>query len=145
MGIYSGRHTISAREGRAFSDGEEILNMIKFEIKAEKIKVELPIVGRRTKSNKTVGIKYTGTITQYKKSSAFAKMIQEFKETGKDVYFDMQGVLEDPSSELGAERIVAIGCNIDSATLINIDIESDDVVKEEIPFTIEDVEIQQAI
>ena len=142
MGNYSGQDTISVKEGRAFMDGEELLNMIKFEIDAEKTKIEIPIAGRRTKSNKTVGLKLAGTIKQYKKNSVFGKMIEQYKDTGVDVYFDMEGVLDDPASGLEPERVVAKGCNIDSATIMAIDIESDDVIKEEISFTLEDYHIK---
>ncbi len=143
--MYDGRNTILAKEGKGFRDGDEVLNMIKFKIEVEKIKNELPIIGRRSKSNKTSGLKYKGTIVEYRATSTFAQMIKEYKETGIDVYFDMQGVQDDPSSGLGAERIVVKGCNIDGAVLMNIDIETEDSVKDEISFTFEDFDIIDAI
>ena len=92
---YNSSDTISAKEGRFFLDGEEVLNGIKLELDIEK----------------------------------------------ENTYLTGVAILEDKSSGRGSEKISLFGINIDSATIINLDAEGD-VIKDEIPFTIEDYSIQ---
>lgn len=138
------KQTISAKEGRGFINGEEIINGVKFELVVEKEKVEVKRLGNRVTGNKAVGMKVTGNITEYHATSRYAKMLKQYKATGEDVYFTLMGVVDDKGSGRGTERIVAYDCNIDSATILNIDAEGE-LIKDEVPFTAEDWDIQQTL
>ncbi|WP_300855446.1 phage tail tube protein [uncultured Clostridium sp.] len=138
---YNSSDTISAKEGRFFLDGEEVLNGIKLELDIEKEKVEIKRLGKRMTGHKSVGLSGSGTLTEYKATSKWSKMLQKYKDKGIDTYLTGVAILEDKSSGRGSEKISLFGINIDSATIINLDAEGD-VIKDEIPFTIEDYSIQ---
>lgn len=138
------KQTISAREGRGFINGEEILSGVKFELTAEKNKVEVNRLGNRIVGNKATSLKITGNITEYKTTSRYAKMMKQYKETGEDVYFTLQGVTDDKGSGRGTERVMAYDCNIDSAMILNLDAEGE-LIKDEIPFTAEDFDVPEML
>lgn len=138
---YNSSDTISAKEGRFFLDGEEVLNGIKLELDIEKEKVEIKRLGKRMTGHKAIGLSGSGSITEYKATSKWAKMLQKYKDKGIDTYLTGVAILEDKASGRGTERISLFGINIDSATIINLDAEGD-VIKDEISFTIEDYSIQ---
>jgi hypothetical protein len=139
--MYASENAISAKEGRFFLDGEEVLNGIKLELGIEKEKVEIKRLGKRMTGHKSVGLSGSGTITEYKATSKWIKVLQRFKDTGQDVYLTGVAIVNDKASGRGVETITIYGINIDSATIINMDAEGD-VIKDEIPFTIEDFNLQ---
>lgn len=61
-----------------------------FEAKFDKTKKELNILGRTGSGNKSNGWKGTGKITIYKNTSIFDELMERYKNTGEDVYFDIQ-------------------------------------------------------
>lgn len=138
---YESGNTISAKEGRFFLDGEEVLNGIKLEVEIEKEKTEIKRLGKRMTGHKSIGLSGSGTITEYKATSKWIKVLQSFKDKGVDVYLSGVAIIEDKASGRGSEKISLYGINIDSATIINMDAEGD-VIKDEIPFTIEDFSLQ---
>jgi hypothetical protein len=134
---YKSQNAISAKEGRFFLDGIEMLNGVKFELNIEKDKVEIKRLGVRMTGHKTTGMSGSGTMTEYHATSNIGIMLQRYKDTGEDVYLDGIAVIEDKSSGRGVERIAVTGINFDSAAIVNIDAEGD-VIQDETPFTIED-------
>lgn len=138
---YNTPDTISAKEGRYFLDGEEVINGIKLELTIEKEKTDVKRLGQRMTGHRTIGLSGKGTMTEYHATSKFAKVLQDYKDTGKDVYFNGVAVLDDKSSGRRTERVVLTGINIDSAAIVNLDAEGE-IIKDEIPFTIEDYYIQ---
>ncbi|HWR07099.1 phage tail tube protein [Sporomusa sp.] len=135
--MFGSQNTISAKEGRFFLAGVEMLNNIKLELTVEKEKVEIKRMGKRMTGHKTVGLSAAGTVTEYHATSNIGLLLQKYKDTGEDVYMDGTIVVEDKASGRGTERIALIGINFDSATIANLDAEGD-VIKDELPFTIED-------
>ncbi len=138
---YSTMNTISAKEGRYFIDGEEVLNGIKLELTVEKQKVEVKRLGKRMIGHRSIGLKATGTMTEYHATSKFAEMLQRYKDTGEDVYLNGVAILDDKASGRGKEKIALVGINIDSAKLISLDAEGE-LIKDELAFTVEDFYIQ---
>lgn len=134
---YGSKNTISAKEGRFFLDGVEMLNCIKLELTIEKDKAEIKRLGVRMTGHKTTGMSGSGTMTEYHATSAMGLLLQKYKDTGEDLYLDGIVVVDDVSSGRGVERIALTGINFDSATIANIDAEGE-VIKDEVPFTIED-------
>lgn len=134
---YNSKDTISAKEGRFFLNGVEMLNNVKLELTVEKDKVEIKRLGHRMTGHKTIGLGASGTMTEYHATSNLGILIQQYKDTGEDVYLDGIAVLEDKSSGRGIERITITGINFDSAVIVNLDAEGE-VIQDEAPFTIED-------
>ena len=60
-----------------------------------------------------------------------------YKDTGVDVYFDMQIINDDPNSDAGRQEIDLIDCNIDGGVLAKFNADGE-YLDEEMDFTFED-------
>lgn len=118
------------------------MQAINLEAKIEKTKSEVPILGRTGKGNKTTGWKGTGSATFHYNTSIFRQLLYQYKETGKDVYFDIQVTNEDPTSEAGRQTVILKGCNIDGGILTKFDVDAE-YLEEELDFTFEDWEMPE--
>lgn len=140
------RDTISGAMGAVYYtiDGNRKLGMQfkDLEAKMEKTKVEVPILGKMGKGNKSVGWKGTGSATLQYVSSDFRKKMVEFANTGKDFYFDMQVTNEDPTSAAGRQTVFLKDCNIDSIIIAKLDAD-ETTLEEEFDFTFEGVELPE--
>lgn len=113
------------------------MQMIDFEANQEKTKVEIPILGKTGKGNKAAGWKGTFKGTAHYNSSIFRELLLRYKNTGEDVYFDIQIVNEDPTSAAGRQSIILTGCNLDGGILAKFDADGE-YLDEEIEGTFED-------
>ena len=118
------------------------MQAINLEAKFEKNKTEVPILGKTGKGNKATGWKGSGSATFYYNTSIFRELLVRFKETGEDVYFDIQVTNEDPSSSVGRQTIILKDCNLDGGILTKFDADAD-YLDEDIDFTFEDFEIPE--
>ena len=66
------------------------MQAINLEAKIKKTKTKVPILGQTGKGHKAVGWEGTGSATFHFNTSIFAKLLEEYKDTGKDIYFDIQ-------------------------------------------------------
>lgn len=139
--LFRFKDTLNGAEGRAYAtiDGnvELLAYLKKIDAKVEKEKSDGKTLGRRMTQHKAKGSKGSGTMTIYYITSVFRKMMSEYIKTGKDTYFDIQVVNEDPTSSVGKQTVVLKNVNIDSVTVAKIDIDSD-ALDEEIAFTFDD-------
>ena len=103
----------------------------------EKLKTEVPILGRMSVGNKANGVKYTGSATIYYNTSILREILYHYKETGEDIYFDIQVTNDDPISSAGRQTIILNRCNLDGGVIALLDIDSE-TLEEEISFTFED-------
>ena len=87
-------------EGKRYN----FMQAINLEAKIEKTKSEIPILGKTGKGNKTTGWKGTGSATFHYNTSIFRQLLYRYKETGEDIYFDIQVTNEDPTSGAGRQR-----------------------------------------
>ena len=137
--------TISGKEGRAYlkldGNNEELFFAKKVEAKVEKAKSEVKSIGKRMTGHKTTGLNGTGSMGIYYLTPLFRSMVTQWKETGRDVYFDMVVENDDPESAAGRQTVLLLGCNIDSVCLAKLDGDSDDPLDEDIDFTFEDYDI----
>ncbi|WP_058303448.1 phage tail tube protein [Gorillibacterium timonense] len=137
---------ISGKEGRAFAVingvSEEMFFVKSLEAKIEKQKAEIKTIGSRRTQHKTTGWSGTGSMTIYYMTSKFRKLMQEYLETGRDTYFDIMVVNEDPSSSVGSQKIMLQNVNLNSVILAKLDVESD-ALEEETEFTFEGVAFVQ--
>ena len=92
--------------------------------------------------NKATGWSGSGSATFHYNTSIFRKLLQRYKDTGEDIYFDMQITNEDPTSRAGVQIVELIGCNIDGGVLAKFDADGE-YLDESIDFTFEDFKIAQ--
>lgn len=123
--------TINGRRYNAF-------NFIKFEAKIKKKKQKVPILGKSGDGNKSTGWEGTFDATIHYNSSIFRQMMADFKDSGKDVYFETTVTNEDPGSSAGRQTATFIDCNLDEMVLAKFDASSDDPLDEDISGTFED-------
>ncbi|MFD0588848.1 phage tail tube protein [Paenibacillus sp. GCM10027627] len=137
--------TISGKEGRAFvkinGNNEELFFAKTIEATVEKAKSEIKSIGKRMTGHKTTGLSGTGSMTIYYMTPLFRSMLQDFKNKGRDVYFDMVVENEDGASAAGKQVVHLMGVNLNSTILTKLDGDSDDPLDEEIEFTFEDFNI----
>lgn len=118
------------------------MQAINLEASIEKTKSEVPILGRTGKGNKTTGWKGTGSATFHYNTSIFRQLLYRYKETGEDVYFDIQVTNEDPTSSAGRQTVILKGCNVDGGILTKFDADAE-YLDEELDFTFEDWEMPE--
>lgn len=116
------------------------MQAINLEAKVEKTKTEVPILGQTGKGNKATGWKGTGSATFHYNTSIFRKLLYRYKETGEDIYFDIQIKNEDATSRVGKQTIVLKDCNIDGGILAKFDADAE-YLDEDLDFTFEDWEM----
>jgi len=81
------------------------MQAINLEANFEKNKTEIPILGKTGKGNKSTGWSGTGSATFHYNTSIFRQMMKQYKDTGEDVYFDIQVTNEDPTSSVGRQSL----------------------------------------
>lgn len=141
------KDTISASLAECFatigSRRYNLMQMINLEAKFEKTKTEVPILGKTGKGNKATGWKGTGSAKCHYNTSVFRQMMVDYKETGQDIYFDIQITNEDPTSTVGRQTIILKDCNINGGTLAKFDADAE-YLDEEMDFTFEDFSMPEA-
>lgn len=120
------------------------MQAINLEANFEKTKSEVPILGKTGRGHKSTGWNGTGSATFHYNTSIFRKMMEDFKNTGNDLYFDIQITNEDPTSDAGRQTVVLTGCNIDGGVLAKFDADNDDYLDEDMDFTFEDFKIPES-
>ena len=119
------------------------MQAINLEAKFEKNKTEVPILGKTGKGNKASGWKGTGSATFHYNTSIFRQLLLLYKDTGQDVYFDIQIINEDPGSRAGRQEIILKDCNIDGGVLAKFDADGE-YLDEDMDFTFEDAMMPSA-
>lgn len=136
-----GKDTMSAALAECFitigSRRYNFMQAINLEANFEKDKSEVPILGKTGKGNKANGWKGTGSATFHYNTSIFRQMMLDYKETGQDVYFDIQVTNEDPTTDVGRQTIILKDCNIDGGILAKFDADAE-YLDEDMDFTFED-------
>lgn len=118
------------------------MSAINFEAKFERTKTEVPILGKTGVGNKSTGWKGSGSATFHYNTSIFREMMLKYKDTGEDVYFEIQVTNEDPTSAAGRQTIVFVDCNIDGGILAKFDADGE-YLDEDIDFTFEDFKMPE--
>ena len=79
------------------------------EARFEKKKTEVPILGKTGRGNKSTGWSGTGSATFHYNTSIFRELMARYKNTGEDIYFDIQVTNEDPTSSVGRQTVILKG------------------------------------
>lgn len=119
------------------------MQAINLEASIEKNKTEIPILGRTGKGNKATGWTGSGSATFHYNTSVFRMLLKRYKDTGEDVYFDIQVTNEDPTSSVGRQTVILKDCNADGGILTKFDADAE-YLDEDMDFTFEDFEIAES-
>lgn len=119
------------------------MQAINLEAKFEKNKTEVTILGKTGKGNKASGWKGTGSATFHYNTSIFRQMMVQYKDTGEDVYFEIQITNEDGTSAAGRQTMILMDCNIDGGILAKFDADGE-YLDEDMDFTFEDFKMPEA-
>ncbi len=144
--VFDTKDAINGTEGEAFAtiDGQRysLFSAKKIESTIEKEKEDIKRLGSRMVGHKSGVMTGSGTMTIHYGSPAFRKMVKDYKKTGRDIYFDMQVMNDDPESSAGRQVVILKACNINSVTLALLDVDSN-ALEEEVEFTFDDFEIPE--
>ena len=137
------KDSISAKLAECFvtvgSNRYNFMQAINLEANFEKTKSEVPILGKTGRGHKSTGWNGTGSATFHYNTSIFRQMMEDFKNTGNDVYFDIQITNDDPTSAAGRQTVVLV----DGGVLAKFDADNDDYLDEDMDFTFEDFKIPE--
>lgn len=135
------RNAIHGAQGRAYVtiEGNRYLfaQLINIEARMDKTKTQVPIMGRVSKGNKATGAEFTGSATFHFNTSIFRKLLKRYKDTGEDIYFDIQVTNEDGSASVGRQTTILIDCNMDGGIIAALDADAE-YLEDSIDFTFED-------
>ena len=118
----------------------EFMQAINLEAKYEKTKTTVPILGKTGQGNKATGWKGTGSAKFHFNTSIFREIMQKYKDSGEDIYFDIQVTNEDPTSAVGHQTVILKDCNINSGILVAFDA-SGEYLEDNFDFTFDDFEM----
>jgi len=142
----NGRDAISAPLAECYITIEgnryNFMQAIDLEARMEKSKTEVPILGKTGRGHKASGWTGSGNASFHYNTSIFRELMYRFKESGEDIYFDVQIVNEDPTSAVGRQTIILKDCNLDSSVLAKFDADGD-FLTEDMGFTFEDFEMPE--
>lgn len=144
--IMNAKDSVSASLAECFVTIEgnryNFMQALNLEAKIEKTKTEVPILGKTGKGNKATGWKGTGSATFHYNTSIFRELLERFKNTGEDIYFDIQITNEDPTSAVGRQTVILKDCNIDGGIIAKFDADGE-YLDEDMDFTFESFEIPE--
>lgn len=145
--LLNAKDTVSAKLAECFITIEgnryKFMQAINVEANFEKTKTEVPILGKTGGGNKATGWKGTGSATFHYNTSIFRELLLRYKDTGEDIYFDMQITNEDPTSSVGRQTVILIDCNIDGGILAKFDADGE-YLDEDMDFTFEDFKMPES-
>ncbi|MEA4831570.1 MAG: phage tail tube protein [Oscillospiraceae bacterium] len=144
--VMKGKDAISAKLAECFVTIEgnryNFMQMINFEAKFEKKKTEVPILGKTGTGNKATSWKGSGSATAHYNQSIFRQLLLRYKDTGEDIYFEIQVTNDDPTSAAGRQTLVFVDCNTDGGILSKFDADGE-YLDEDIDFTFEDFKMPE--
>ena len=109
-----------------------MLNAKEFEAKAEVQTAEVPILGKLINGRKATGMALSFSMTVYKCSDMFDKLIVEYKKTGRLPVFEIQVGSSDMATSIGASRKIYRDCVIDGEVLLSMFDASGDFIEQTI-------------
>lgn len=119
-----------------FPDGRKMnmMHIITLNIKSEKEKKKLRVLGMIQSNDKSLGTNHSATMTCYDITTEFREWLIKYEDTGEDLYGTMDVISCDPTSSTGRQSITYYDVNFDSVDLANIDINASEM-STELPFT----------
>lgn len=140
------RDTVHGAQGRAYVTIEGVrylfAQLINLEARMDKTKTQVPIMGRTGKGNKSTGWEGTGSATFHFNTSIFRQLLKRYKDTGEDIYFDIQVTNEDKSSVVGRQTTILIDCNLDGGIIALLDADAE-YLEDSFDFTFENFDFPE--
>lgn len=144
--VMKAKDAISAKLAECFvtikGNRYNFMQMIDFEANFDKTKTEVPILGKTGKGNKASGWAGTFSATMHYNQSIMRKLLLIYKDTGEDIYFEIQVTNDDPTSAAGRQTIVFMDCNIDGGILAKFDADGE-YLDESVDGTFEDFKMPE--
>ena len=119
------------------------MSLTEFESSWEVNIVDVPILGKVGMGHKAAGGKGTWKGTAHYNQSVLRQALLDYKNTGEDVYFEMQITNDDPTSDAGRQTIIFYDCNTDGGVLAKFDADGE-YLDEEIEGTFEDFSMPES-
>lgn len=145
--IMKARDTVSAKLAECFvtvgNRRYNFMQAINLEASIDKKKTEVPILGKTGQGNKSTGWSGSGSATFHYNTSVFRQMLMDYKNTGEDVYFDIQITNDDPTSAVGRQTVILKDCNVNGGILAKFDADGE-YLDESIDFTFEDFSMPES-
>lgn len=142
--IMNAKDSLSAKLAECYvtinNNRYNFMQAINLEATMEKNKVQVPILGKTAKGNKSSGWIGKGKAKFHYNTSVFRRLLRDYKNSGEDIYFDIQVINEDPTSSAGTQSVILIDCNLDGGVLAKFDAEGT-FLDEEMTFTFEDFKL----
>lgn len=141
------RDAIAAKLGHCYAtingNRYNFANVIDLEAKIEKTKASVPRLGALMVGHKSCGMEGTFSGTMHYNQSVMRKLLEEYKNTGEDIYFDMQIENDDPTSNAKSQSVILYDCNTNGGILAKFDADGE-YLNEEIEGTFEDFSIPES-
>lgn len=140
--------TISGKEGYLYATVEgkvrQVAECKSLNAKITKNKVEFNALGQRGTQHKAKGWNGTGTLVIHYATSFWSDMMIEYAKSGKDIYFTLEVINDDPSNEssIGKQRILLMDVNMDEAEIAKLDVDAD-FLDQSMNFTFSGVDIPE--
>lgn len=128
-------NVVTGTFGSVWVNGEEWLNVTKFEAKVTGEFEDINMAGKLMAGKKLMGLTGEGTIVAHKVNSNVTKLLAENFKKGIMPEIKIVGKLADPQA-LGSERVEILGVVFSEFMLLNFEVKTK--MEEEIPFTFED-------
>lgn len=142
-----GRDTIAAKLAECFitigTRRYNFMQMIDMEVKVDKTKTTVARLGAIMAGHKSVGMEGTFSGTAHYNQSVMRQCLLDYKNTGNDVYFEMQITNDDPDSAAGRQTIVLYDCNTDGGILAKFDADGE-TLDEELEGTFDDFDMPES-
>lgn len=115
---------------------------INLEATMEKNKTTAPVLGKTGKVNIASTWEGTGSMTMHYNSSIMRQILYDYKESGEEIYFEIQVKNEAPGSSVGHQTVVLKECTIDGGIIAKFDADAD-YLDEDVDFTFDDWEMPE--
>lgn len=141
------KDAISAKLAECFitigNNRYNFMQMINFEATFNKTKSKVPLLGKTGTGNKSTGWEGVFKATAHYNQSIFRKALLDYKDTGEDVYFEIQVTNDDPTSAAGRQTMIFMDCNTDGGILSKFDADGE-YLDEDIEGTFEDFKMPES-
>ena len=144
--ILNARDILSGEQGEVWAtlpNGDRMcmMHVKNLEASVSYDKEQVPILGKRGKGNRKKGETYSGSMTVYYVTSIFRQYAEQYKNSGKDFYFEIRVINHDNTSRAGTQEVWLQDCNLDSLVLAKVDADSS-ILDEDMDFTFENYHIE---
>lgn len=141
------RDTVAAKLAECYvtigSRRYNFMQGIDFEAKVEKTKAKVPRLGAIMVGHKSCGMEGTFSMTAHYNQTVLRQALLDYKNTGEDVYFEIQVSNDDPTSAVGRQTVIFYDCNTDGGILSKFDADGE-YLDEDIDGTFEDFSIPES-